>query len=515
MRIERRGGWEALACWSLVVVFAAWSGPQEAALALEPDAQGVKSPYKIGWAGFGVGKATRAELGSAGLPEGTGVFVRSVIPGGPAAEAGLKPGDVLLRHDTALLSDPRTLAIWIKENPGASLNLTIGREGREEKLTLRVGVQQLSSVIERMLASALPWLAAEQQKDGGWPGIHSSVMGHERPSAPPNTGIAVLALLAAPPALREKNAQTIERGITYLLTYQGPDGAIGMPEEVLQLKNFLTSLTLQACLGFDRARYEHEIAQMVKFLETNQLDEHHGFARDDWRYGGWNFFESLDQKSGDRVRVDLCVARFVTDALKAANISLDHPLWEKSALHVTRCQNWQDTADRLTIADDGGFISSPRFSKAGPLYLGSDRVRFRSYGSATSDGLKVLLNQGFAKDDPRVRSALRWISGNFTVTENPGFPADSLLPFGKGLYYYYLMSVADTLRTAGEERITTPDGREHYWIREIVDQLSMLQKPEGYWKNRENAMTEDDPLLATSLSALALGDAWAALQGRK
>lgn len=474
-----------------------------------------KAPYKIGWVGVGMGRPTKAEAQPSGLPEGKGLLVRNVTSGSPAEKAGLQPGDFLLRRGTEELTDARIFLDWAKDNPGAAADLVIWRDHEERKLTLLIGVLQLSSMIEKMLGSALHWLVAEQRTDGGWPKVHASVLGEEAATAPPTTAIAAVALLSAPPSLRDKYARQIERGIEYLLAHQGPDGAIGMPGEAWQLKSFVTSVALKACCLRDPGRYQAEIAQMVKFFEQNQVEERHGFSPLDWRYGGWNFFDNLDPKSGDRVRVDLCVARFVTDALQLAGVPAEHPLWEKSRIHVRRCQNWQDDEERLTIADDGGFISPPRFSKAGPLYLSVERIRFRSYGSTTCDGLQALLNLGFPKDHPRVQSAFQWICRNYTIAQNPGFPPDSMFPFATGLYYYYLMTLAESLRAYGQERILTPDGTQHYWIREITYQLSYVQKPEGFWKNRENVMSEDDPILATSLSAIALGECWSALQGRE
>jgi hypothetical protein len=90
----------------------------------------------------------RAMLGLS--PEDTelGVRVAGVSPGGPAAEAGIQIGDVIVEIDGAALADPRgrdregqsptelLLAQMGNVEPGESVELTVRRDGDDREVTL-------------------------------------------------------------------------------------------------------------------------------------------------------------------------------------------------------------------------------------------------------------------------------------------------------------------------------------------------------------------------------------------
>ncbi|WP_209305246.1 trypsin-like peptidase domain-containing protein [Blastococcus sp. CT_GayMR20] len=68
-----------------------------------------------------------------GLPDTEGVIVRSVIPGGPADEAGIAPGDVITAVDEEATTGPEDLLAALRNrDPGETVILSVrGVDGRE------------------------------------------------------------------------------------------------------------------------------------------------------------------------------------------------------------------------------------------------------------------------------------------------------------------------------------------------------------------------------------------------
>lgn len=75
-------------------------------------------------------------LASTTDPEGNGRLVRFVGPGTPAAEAGLKPGDVLKAIDSNEVTGPKSLDTVLRgTKPGQKVELSVVRDGRKLQLT--------------------------------------------------------------------------------------------------------------------------------------------------------------------------------------------------------------------------------------------------------------------------------------------------------------------------------------------------------------------------------------------
>lgn len=97
-----------------------------------------------GWLGIEAQALSRELAASFGLQTPQGVIIAGVVSGGPAAEAGLEPGDVLLAVDGQPILDARTTMSDIASiPPGTSLPLTVVRSGERIKMTLEVGERPL------------------------------------------------------------------------------------------------------------------------------------------------------------------------------------------------------------------------------------------------------------------------------------------------------------------------------------------------------------------------------------
>ena len=93
-----------------------------------------------GWLGIEAQALSRELAASFGLRTPQGVIVAGVVSGGPAAQAGLQPGDVLLSIDGQAILDARaTMSDIASIPPGTSLPLTIVRGGERMEMTVEVG----------------------------------------------------------------------------------------------------------------------------------------------------------------------------------------------------------------------------------------------------------------------------------------------------------------------------------------------------------------------------------------
>jgi squalene-hopene/tetraprenyl-beta-curcumene cyclase len=184
-------------------------------------------------------------------------------------------------------------------------------------------------------------------------------------------------------------------------------------------------------------------------------------------------------------------AMYLTRRLKdlqsdAPDADLD---WEAAIAFVNSLQN-----------EDGGFIYKPGESKAGAVTNEAGEVTFRSYGSMTYAGLLSLIYADMDREDPRVRSAVDWAVAHWTLEENPGMGQE-------GLYYFYNV-LTKALAAYGQDVLHTADGETLAWRPAVVRRLVSLQRIDeqgrGFWQNPEGRWWEQDPVLVTAYSLIAL-----------
>ncbi|MEU4688128.1 trypsin-like peptidase domain-containing protein [Actinoplanes sp. NPDC023714] len=72
-----------------------------------------------------------------------GVFVRSVVPGGPAAQAGIQAGDVITSIDgTPVTTTNDVAAVTLIKNPGDTVKVDYTRGGKTGSAQVKLGAQQ-------------------------------------------------------------------------------------------------------------------------------------------------------------------------------------------------------------------------------------------------------------------------------------------------------------------------------------------------------------------------------------
>jgi hypothetical protein len=266
----------------------------------------------------------------------------------------------------------------------------------------------------------------------------------------------------------------IDRAIAFLQRNTNNEGAVGKMDPLLyDYPNYATALTVRA---FHRAG--RPVGPLIDWLRTQQFTEAHGWKRDDPAYGAWGI------GGGPRIapnpgHVDLSMTRHVLQALAAAGVPATDPVFARALVFVERCQN-----------PDGGFFFSTVVLDANKA--GQEGTQYRSYGTTTADGLLALAAMGTRPEDERVQSARRWLAAHDITDGAPGFVGLAHQRWTAGLRFYYAGASAEARGACSPA---------------MAASLKATQHRDGIWRNSENLVKEDDPLIATPFAVMALQSA--------
>ena len=338
------------------------------------------------------------------------------------------------------------------------------------------------------LSKAAAYLASQQKPKGNF----------SNPKFPGLSGLAVWALVAAKDP---KYDAEIQKGVDYLLSCVQEDGGIYCPVPGRAgggLSTYNTAVCLTALSFAPREDMTRVILNARSFLADSQLSGDDAFS------GGFGY-----DKAAPNRYADLMNTHFVMEAMRRTQQYEDlRPAgekkadldWEAALAFAERLQNDEDAGDSA-----GGFSYSPADAKAGTETVKTDdgkapegKVIMRSYGSITYAGLLALVYCNLDRTDSRVRSALDWASKHWTLEENPGVG-------DQGLYFFYDI-IGRSLSVAGLDAIPQAGGKPDVdWRAELVAKLVSLQRENGSYQNRNSRFWENDPVLSTAYSAIALG----------
>jgi len=99
-----------------------------------------KGSVEWGWLGVRIDEITEDNVKDYGLDAPRGVGIEGVLPGQPAAQAGLRAKDVVLEVDGRSIGSPRDLQRVIATTPvGTAVKLSLWRDGQPQDLTVTIG----------------------------------------------------------------------------------------------------------------------------------------------------------------------------------------------------------------------------------------------------------------------------------------------------------------------------------------------------------------------------------------
>ena len=309
------------------------------------------------------------------------------------------------------------------------------------------------------------YVKSQQKADGTWENH-------------PGVTAMVAAALINMPGDKAANVKSVSKTLDYLRSLEKPDGGI----YVKDIPHYITATSLMALSSAGQPQDRAAIEKARKYLAEHLLDEGEGVKPSDKFYGGMGY-----GGTSDGGRADIISLEYGLRAMKEAGVAVNDDAWKKAVMFLQRSQNNSETNDQKWAANDGGFIYYPGYSQAGET---------RSYGSATYAGIMSYAWSNVKKSDPRVQAVMKWVRDNYTVDENPGI--------GQKTVYYYYMVFAKALQAMGDPVIVDSKGRRHNWREDLGRKLIALQHPEGFWVNTDKAEMQDNKVLVTTFTMMAI-----------
>ena len=333
---------------------------------------------------------------------------------------------------------------------------------------------------QQLIAKATRYLWSQQAAGGGW---HSSTYGLLR-SGQSLTAFVLQALLEVPSEIEPARPEAAARALGFISKHMNTEGALGRADPMLEdYPNYATSLALRALVAGEKGK---SFDRPVDYLRRQQFADELGWKPEHPAHGAWGI-GGPQRHPPNTGHLDISMTRHVLQGLAAAGTKPQDGAFSRAAIFLKRCQN-----------PDGGFVFSTVIVDANKA--GKDGNQYRSYGTATADGILSLLAMGVEKSDPRVAAGLAWLITQHRTDRVPGFPENSEENWAEGMLYYYLAASAQIFQRL--EVPSAPSGKD--WRKELVQTLVQRQRPDGAWQNPNFLMKEDDPLIATTLALMAL-----------
>ena len=335
---------------------------------------------------------------------------------------------------------------------------------------------------------ALDFLAARQSADGAWRS--------ERYAAFRDGGALTPVILWAWPASPSLDSgENYARGLRWLERLTDAQATSAEPWIGLQYPLFTASYAAQVLA---RAGDERRANWWAGVIERLRIRPALGWPEGDVACGAWSdsptpprFVAPVPDMLAPNISATVLALQGLA-AARSGDLGAARPF-------VEQCQNF---AESPTPLDDGGFFfatGDPIRNKAG--VAGHDargQTRYRSYGSATCDGLLALQACGVPDDHPRCRAAREWLRTHADGLLHAGDWAKGREAARAALVFYFAQGLATVLAGAPEESWTAACRRS------LHEALGASQMPDGSWQGHAPESCEDEPLLATAFALRAL-----------
>lgn len=338
---------------------------------------------------------------------------------------------------------------------------------------------------------ALRYLAERQSADGAWRSGRYAAFREGDVLTP----LVLWAMQAARPGNDSEAA--IAHGLGWLRQLSDTCGAQQEPWASLRYPLFTASYAAQV---FAREGDTARAGMWGKIVEQLRTSPALGWRVGDPMTGAWS-----DAASPPRFTVpvpDMLAPNISATALAGSALAALGASSSPVALpFLERCQNFAE--GEPTKFDDGGFffaLDDPIRNKAGSAGRdGRGRERFRSYGSATSDGYLALRACGLPHSHARVQAAAEWLRANCNGMAHGGLWSAGRAEARASLVYYSSQALAAVLTDLPE---TT--GWARRLRHSLTSELAARQGSDGSWQGMAPDSCEDEPVLATAFATRAL-----------
>ena len=353
----------------------------------------------------------------------------------------------------------------------------------------------------QLLKKSCQYLWNQQSANGGWhSSTHPVLKGGES-----LTPFILHTLLQVPTEVYQPTESQINRALKFIRSHINEQGIIGLSDSnLLDYPNHATAYALMVLDQINLEEDEWLIKKMIDYLLSQQFVELRGFQKKDAAYGGWGFGE-IDLPKGKTGQLDISHTRRI---LQALNSHKGIKKAQEKTLYYFRLTQKHPTESRLhptkvshrKIPYDGGFFSSPvtlSANKGGIVTEDSLEANyFRSYATATCDGVLGLLAAGQSVNEESVQIALRWLDENPKWDYPQGIPLDDTNQWHEVLFYYHL---------SVRSQVYSSVKHSSNWRQKVVELLRNRQLEEGSFYNPMGGnKKENDPLLATAFAVIAL-----------